>query len=107
MAINAKDYLAKLPPARREAVRIRTEELIAEELSLIELRKAHRCSQAELAEKLGIQQSAVSKLERRADMYLSSLRSLVEAMGGTLEIVAKFPNRPPVRINQFKVLNES
>lgn len=49
MAINAKDYLAKLEPAQREAVRVRTEELIAEELTLIELRKARQHSQVELA----------------------------------------------------------
>ena len=105
MAINAKDYLAKLSPARREAIQARADVLIAEELSLAELREARQRSQIELAKRLGIQQAAVSKLERRADMYVSSLRALIEAMGGTLEIVAQFPDRPPVRINQFKALN--
>ena len=54
-----------------------------------------------MAEKLHINQSAVSKLERRTDMYLSTLRNYIEAMGGTLEIVAHFPNRA-VRITQFE-----
>jgi transcriptional regulator len=104
MAINSKDYLAKLPKARQEMIQARTEELIAEELSLIELRKARKRSQVELAKRLGVQQAAVSKLERRADMYVSTLRSLIEAMGGSLEITARFPDRAPVQINQFKAL---
>jgi hypothetical protein len=54
-----------------------------------------------------VQQSAVSRIERRADLYLSTLNSMVEAMGGTLEIIATFLNRPPVRINQLKVLGQS
>ena len=74
MAINAKDYLAKLSPVRREAIQACADVLIAEELSLAELREARQRSQIELAKRLGIQQAAVSKLERRADMYVSSLR---------------------------------
>ena len=109
MAINAKDYIAKLPKRRREAIRKRADELIAEELTLRELREARERSQIELAEKLGIKQAAVSKLERRADMYLSTLRKLIEAMGGSLEIVARFPDRPPVKISHLETLdtNES
>ncbi len=105
MAINPKDYLAKLPKSRRDAIQARARELIAEELTLAELREVRRRSQAELAKKLGVQQAAISKLERRADMYLSTLRNLIEAMGGTLEIIAQFPDRPPVRINQLKALD--
>ena len=58
----------------------------------------------EVAKKLHINQAAVSKLERRADMYLSTLRSYIEAMGGRLEIIAHFPNRA-VRINQLRALD--
>ncbi len=57
-----------------------------------------------MARKLHIQQAAVSKLERRTDMYLSTLRSYIEAMGGTLEIVAHFPDRS-LRITQFQALD--
>ena len=57
-----------------------------------------------MARTLGVKQAAVSKLERRTDMYVSTLRGLIEAMGGTLEIVARFPGRPPVRISQFEAL---
>ena len=68
------------------------------------MREARERSQAELGEKLHIKQAAVSKLERRTDMYLSTLRSYIEAMGGTLEIIARFPNKA-VRIMQFEMLD--
>ena len=104
MAIQANDYIAKLPKKRRERIRRRAEELAAEEMTLRELRKARERSQVKLGKELGINQAAVSKLERRTDMYLSTLRGLVEAMGGSLEIVACFPDRPPVKIVQFESL---
>src|SRR5262249_12548792 len=104
MAIRARDYIAKLPESEQRAIKEEAQRLIAEELTLAQLREARRRSQAELAQKLGVQQAAISRLERRTDMYLSTLRGLVEAMGGSLEIVARFPDRPPVRINQFKTL---
>lgn len=106
MAINSKDYIARLPKRRREAIRKRGEELVAEELTLRELRDVRHRSQVEIAKKLGIKQAAVSKLERRADMYLSTIRRLVEAMGGSLEIIARFPDRPPVKISQLESLDD-
>ncbi len=107
MAVNSKDRLAQLPEARKKAIPALADQLAAEELTLAELREARRRSQAELAKKLGVQQSAVSRIERRADMYLSTLSGMVEAMGGTLEMIARFPDRPPVRINQHKMLVRS
>jgi transcriptional regulator with XRE-family HTH domain len=101
MAISAKDRFARLPKARREKILVRAEEMIAEEMTLAELREARARSQAQLAAKLGIQQAAVSRLERRTDMYLSTLRDLIASMGGTLRIIAQFPDRPPVSISQF------
>jgi transcriptional regulator with XRE-family HTH domain len=105
MAIHAKDYVAKLPKMLREAIQKRGDELIAEEMTLRQLREVRERSQVELGRKLGIKQAAVSKLERRADMYLSTLRKLVEAMGGSLEIVARFPDRPPVRISHLESID--
>jgi DNA-binding XRE family transcriptional regulator len=107
MAIKARDYIAKLPRSEQIAIKAEAQQLIAEELTLAELREARRRSQAELAKKLGVQQSAISRIERRTDMYLSTLSGIVEAMGGTIEIVARFPDRPPVRINQFKALGQT
>lgn len=104
MAIRYEDYLAGLPPERRRAVERRAAELIAEEATLRQLREARERSQVEIAERLRIKQSSVSKLERRTDMYLSTLRGYIEAMGGELEIIARFPGRA-VRIVQFEALD--
>lgn len=95
------DFAKTLPADLRKEIEAGTRELIAEEHSLRELRAARDRSQQQMAERLGVNQAAVSKLERRADMYVSSLRQYIEAMGGELEIVARFPDRPPVRINHF------
>ncbi len=107
MAINARNRFARLPKARQEKILARADELLAEEMSLAELRELRLRSQAQLAEKLGIKQAAVSRLERRADMYLSTLRNLIVSMGGTLRIIAQFPDRPPVCINQFQTLDQT
>jgi DNA-binding XRE family transcriptional regulator len=107
MAIKARDYIAKLPESEQAGIKAEAQKLIAEELTLAELREARRRSQAELANKLGVQQSAVSRIERRTDMYLGTLSGIVEAMGDTLEIIATFPDRPPVRINQLKALGRT
>ena len=104
MAKNINNYIKKLPKKRRDKIKVRSAELIAEESTLQELRKAMHCSQEKVAEELGVNQAAVSKIERRADMYVSTLRSYIEAMGGSLEIVAQFPGSPPVHISQFKEL---
>ena len=60
-------------------------------LALAELREAQDLTQVQLAERLGIDQGAVSKIERRTDMYLSTLRNVIQAMGGQLELTARFP----------------
>jgi transcriptional regulator with XRE-family HTH domain len=78
-------------------------EIMIREMALVELRGARAKSQEELAAILGMKQSSVSKLERRTDMYISSLRKFIEAMGGTLEIMARFPEGD-VKINQFEDL---
>ena len=68
------------------------------DLSLAELRRARLMTQDQLAADLHINQASIAKLERRTDMYLSTLRRFVEAMGGELEIVARFPDQPQVRL---------
>ena len=102
MAKNFKEIRATMPPERGERIEKRTQELLAE-LPLQELRRARALSQEELAEVLGLNQATISKLERRTDMYLSSLRRFVEAMGGELEISASFPEGR-VRIQLFEDL---
>jgi transcriptional regulator with XRE-family HTH domain len=103
MATKWRTIREKMDPERQERIRKRTEELLAE-LPLQELRQARALSQQELAEVLGLNQATVSKLERRTDMYLSSLRRFVEAMGGDLEISANFPDGR-VRIQLFEELD--
>ena len=92
------DVLGKLPPARQRKVEARAQELIAEELTLQDLRKAQKLTQEQMATVLNIRQDSISRLEKRSDMMLSTMRSYVEAMGGSLELVARFPNRAPVII---------
>jgi transcriptional regulator with XRE-family HTH domain len=103
MATNFRKIRERMPPERQERIRKRTEELLAE-LPLQELRQARELTQEELAEVLGLNQATISKLERRTDMYLSSLRRFVEAMGGELEIAANFPEGR-VRIQLLEDLN--
>jgi DNA-binding XRE family transcriptional regulator len=91
-----EDKLAELSPGRRKRVETRTTELIAEEQSLRDLRHALALTQEHMAEELGIGQDGISRLEKRSDLLLSTLRSYIEAMGGKLRLVAEFPNRPPV-----------
>lgn len=70
--------------------------MIAEEMTLRELRTARRLTQVRMAKTLGITQDSVSRLEKRSDLLLSTLRKAVEAMGGELSLVARFPDRPVV-----------
>ena len=104
MAIRLDDFVAKLPKKQQRAIKKRMAELITEEATLRQLREARERSQVEMAAKLHINQTAVSKLERRTDVYLSTLRGFIEAMGGKLEIIARFPNQA-VRITQFEMLD--
>ncbi len=89
MATKFRTIREKMDPERQERIRKRTEELLAE-LPLQELRQARALSQQELAEVLGLNQATVSKLECRTDMYLSSLRRFVEAMGGSSKSARAF-----------------
>lgn len=98
MAVSLEEKLARLPAERRAKVDARAAELIAEEMTLRDLRRALDRTQVHLARKLGVKQETVSRLEKRSDMLLSTLRGYVEAMGGELELMAKFPDRPPVRL---------
>ena len=99
MPVNVDDVIAGLDPARRQRIEERAAELIAEEMTLRELRKARRLTQARVAAELGITQDGVSRLEQRSDLLLSTLRKTVEAMGGSLTLVARFPDRPPVELS--------
>ena len=96
MTINVNDKIRQLRPAQRKKVEARAAELMAEEMTLRELRKARKLTQVRIAKTLGIKQDSVSRLEKRSDVLLSTLRKTVGAMGGTLSLVAQFPDRDPV-----------
>jgi DNA-binding XRE family transcriptional regulator len=99
---NLNDVMTKLPAARRQKVEARAQELIAEELTLQDIRKARDFTQKQMAETLNIGQDSISRLEKRSDMMLSTMRNFVEAMGGELELVARFPERAPVIIKAIE-----
>jgi hypothetical protein len=96
--------MAKLPAARRRKIDARVAEIVAEEMSLQDLRKAMSRTQVSLAKQLGVGQDSISRLERRADMLLSTLSAHVEALGGSLHLVAELPDRPPVRISDLGII---
>ena len=93
---NLERVRKQLSPARRKRVKARARHLIGEEMTLQELRRARKITQVRMAQELGIGQDGVSKLEKRADLMISTLRKTVEAMGGNLSLVAEFPDREPV-----------
>src|SRR5260370_2167550 len=95
MSMNIRDKVGKLNTVQRKRVEDRAAELIAEEMSLRDLRKARKLTQARVAKVLGITQDSVSRLEKRSDLLLSTLRKTVKAMGGDVRIVAEFPDPPP------------
>ncbi len=99
MATNVDDKIKKLRPLQRKKVETRAAELIAEEMTLRELRHARKLTQVRMAKKLGITQDSVSRLEQRSDLLLSTLRKTIEAMGGNLSLVAQFPDRKPVMLS--------
>lgn len=102
MTNTLKNRLKKLPAARRKKISKRAKELIAQEMTLRDLRKALELTQADISSKLHMNQEAISRLERRSDLLLSTLVSYIKAMGGELNLTAKFPNRPPVKLSGFE-----
>ena len=92
-------------PERRRHIKAMKNKLLAD-MPLHELRRARELTQQQLAETLNVNQPAVAKLEQRADIYVSSLRSYIEAVGGQLKIIAKFPDGE-VTITNFSGLGEN
>lgn len=98
MGRTVEELVSALPEDRRERVGARYRDLKAEVEGLRELRNLAGKAQAEIADVLNIKQPSVSKIERQTDLYLSTLRSYVEAIGGELDLVVRLPSRPPLRI---------
>ena len=90
--------IASVSETERGKIEARARELIVEEMSLQDLRKAIGKTQAAIAKRLKLGQDAVTTVETRSDMYISTLRDVLKAMGGELELIARFPDRPSVRL---------
>jgi DNA-binding XRE family transcriptional regulator len=106
MAIPFDNVIASLSLDEQKAIAQRTEELIAEYMTLQDLRKARRLTQEQMAQFLGVRQDSISKLEEQSDLLLSTIRRYVEAMGGKLELRAEFPNRPAVILTGLTDLDD-
>ena len=100
-----KERLVRLPKTRRKRVEARAAALIAEEMSLQDLRRARKRTQVHVAKELGIKQENVSRIERRSDLLISTLRGYVQAMGGRLHLIAEFPDRPPIELSGLATLD--
>jgi len=101
MSVNIREKFEKLSPAARRRIEKRAAEIRAEEMSLRDLRKARKLTQARVAKALGVTQDSVSRLEKRSDLLLSTLRKTVKAMGGDVRIIAEFPDRAPVVLSEL------
>ena len=99
MTKKLKDLLAELPAKRQARIELRTQELA----TLKELRTAAQQTQTDMALSLGVGQDAISRLEKRSDMLLSTLSLYIESLGGKLQLVAQFPGRPPVVLDHLGI----
>jgi transcriptional regulator with XRE-family HTH domain len=104
MANKYSELRKKMSPEARAWAEGKTREMLAQ-MPLHELRQARGLSQQSLAELLKVQQPSIAKMERRTDMYISTLRNHIEAMGGQLEVIARFPEGA-VRISNFADLDD-
>lgn len=106
MATTLKEKLEQLPSWRRKKIEGRSAALVAEEMTRQELRQALKLTQKQMASLLQIDQANVSRLEKRTDLMLSTLRQYIAAMGGELRLVVEFPDRPPVNLIGISDLDE-
>lgn len=95
MPVTLDEILNEMPPERRARIDQLAQEMLAE-INLREVRRLRKLTQARLSKKLKIGQEGVSRIEKRTDLYISTLRSYVEGVGGKLKLVVELPDRPPV-----------
>ncbi len=102
MATTLDDVIKSLPPERQAKIEHLTEELVEEVATLRELRKKQKLTQADIAQYLGIKQENVSRLERRNNIHLSTLKDYIHALGGKLHLIVEFPNQEPIEIRDVE-----
>jgi len=100
MTVTLEEILNQMPEERRARIFKRADE-IRQEINLREMRRLRKITQTRLSKKLRIGQEGISRIERRADLYLSTLRNYVEGVGGKLSLVVEFPDRAPVVLTGF------
>ncbi len=101
MARSLNEIIAELPPEEQAEIEARYQVLKQEVEGLRELRQIAGKAQEDIASALNIKQPSVSKIEKQADMYLSTLRGYVEAIGGELELTVKLPSRPVLHLRSL------
>jgi len=101
-----QEKLNALPATRRKRIAKRLNQLVATEMTMRELRKARKITQVSLAKILGVNQEQISRIEKRTDMHISTLQRSIEAMGGSLVLVAEFPNGAPVKLTGFAAIEQ-
>lgn len=99
MTRSLNDKMKTLSLDRQDSIQERADELIAEEMTLRDLRLALKKTQEDLGVVLHMKQDGISRLEKRSDMLISTLNKYIHAMGGTLKLTAEFPDRPSVEIH--------
>src|SRR6218665_550286 len=105
MAKKFSELRAKMSPEAQARAAARAEAMLVQ-MQLQELRKARKVTQVEVAKAMSVEQAAVSKLERRDDMYVSTLRKYVKALGGEVQLVASFPD-PDIQVHPFKLAHRT
>ena len=106
MPKDIEEIMRDFEPERRAKIEKRAKKLINEHLTLTDIRKARQLTQERMAQILGIGQDSVSRLEKRTDLHLSTLNNYINAMGGSLKLVAEFPDRDPVILDGLAELDE-
>jgi DNA-binding XRE family transcriptional regulator len=96
MTVSLEEMLALESEESQRRIKEMTAAMVAEELNLREVRRLRKLTQARLSKKLKIGQEGVSRIEKRSDLYISTLRSYVEGVGGELTLMVRFPDQPPV-----------
>ncbi len=102
MATTLDDVIKSFSPERRAKIEHLTKELVEEVTTLRELRKKQKLTQTDIAQLLGIKQENVSRLERRNNIHLSTLKDYIHALGGKLHLIVEFPNQEPIEIKDVE-----
>jgi DNA-binding XRE family transcriptional regulator len=106
MSKTLAEMMANFSPEEQAEIQAEAHQLISEEMTLRELRKAYHLTQMEIAKNLGVGQDSICKLEKRTDLLISTLANYIQGLGGNLKLVAEFPENKTVVIKGFADLSQ-